>query len=222
MSEIEISDSKLGNKHEMRTARSGHLLLEAACEIVANEGMNALTLANVGERAGYSRGLVTARFGSKDGLIQAMVERLTAGWSESHVGPRIKDLSGLDSVLEHLREMRDQTAKLPSRVLALQVLLFDALNPASPARPPCTEYDLSLTNAFERGVRAGIVDGTIRADADPRREAAWLLEGIRGIGFHWLLTPDSYDAVAALDHLIGVVEGWLGVATPDLGDGLAR
>lgn len=204
------TDQKPANKHEIRAARSTHLLLEAACEIVVREGMDALTLANVGENAGYSRGLVTARFGSKDGLIQAMVERLTDGWSTAHVAPRIEGRSGIDSLLEHLREMRDQTAQRPSRVLALQALLFDALDPASAARPPCREYEQSLASSFSQSVRAGIDDGTIRGDADPCRDAAWVLEGIRGIGFHWLLAPDSYDAPAALDHLIEVAQHWLG------------
>jgi len=35
-----------------------------------------MTLAAVGERAGYSRGLATARFGSKDELLRALVERI--------------------------------------------------------------------------------------------------------------------------------------------------
>jgi len=47
-------------------------LLDAAADLIAEGGYEAMTLAAVGERAGYSRGLVTARFGSKDQLLEAL------------------------------------------------------------------------------------------------------------------------------------------------------
>src|SRR3954454_4246859 len=47
-------------------------LLTAAAELVVEQGVRSLTLARVGQRAGYSRGIVTHHFGGK----QALVERL--------------------------------------------------------------------------------------------------------------------------------------------------
>ena len=46
-------------------------LLNAAAELVVEEGVHSLTLARVGQRAGYSRGLVTHYFGSKQALLAA-------------------------------------------------------------------------------------------------------------------------------------------------------
>lgn len=197
------------NKQQMRTKTSTNRLLQAAAEILVEEGVNALTLANVGVRAGYSRGLVTTRFGSKDNMIQTLVQRMTKHWAAAHVEPRVKGKSGLDSLLEMMREMRDQIARSPSEVLALQALLFDALNPASSAREPILEYNASLREAFASNLRIGVEEGTIRSDIDVDREAGWLLECIRGIGFHWLLTPDGYDPAAALTHSIAVAEARL-------------
>lgn len=202
---INAAEGRL-NTQEMRSQRSTSRLLKAASEIVVEQGVAGLTLANVGVRAGYSRGLVTTRFGSKDNMIQALVHRMTKTWAIARVGPRIKGKSGLESLLELLREMRDQIERSPTDVLALQALLFDALTPTSSARAAILEYNESLNDLFSACFVAAIEDETVRAGIDAEREACWLLEGIRGIGFNWLLTPEHYDAAAALTHLIGVVE----------------
>src|SRR5690606_32978246 len=47
-------------------------ILEAALEIVARRGSVRMTLAEVGEAAGYSRGLPAQRFGNKAGLLRAL------------------------------------------------------------------------------------------------------------------------------------------------------
>ncbi|CAN0427695.1 unnamed protein product, partial [Phaeothamnion confervicola] len=53
-------------------------LLDAALAIVARTGTVRLTLAEVGEAAGYSRGLPAHRFGSKAGLLRALVAHIHA------------------------------------------------------------------------------------------------------------------------------------------------
>ena len=54
-----------------RRAESDEKLLLAAASLIAEEGFNAATFEKIGARAGYSRGLASQRFGSKDGLIEA-------------------------------------------------------------------------------------------------------------------------------------------------------
>lgn len=194
------------NKQKLRTERSTSGLLKAAAEILVEEGVSALTLANVGERAGYSRGLVTTRFGSKANMVQALVERLTTRWAAVHVEPRVRGKSGLESLLEMMREMRDQISRDPEDVLALQALLFDALSPASVTREAITEYNADLGRSILSSIETGMRDGSVKSEIVAQREASWVLEGIRGIGFHWLLRSDEYDAAAALTHLITVVD----------------
>ena len=61
-----------------RRAQSEARLLDAAAEIIAEEGYLACTLERVGERAGFSRGLASRKYGSKDGLIEAVIWRVAA------------------------------------------------------------------------------------------------------------------------------------------------
>ena len=48
-------------------------MLAAAARVIEGEGFAAATFDRIGEAAGYSRGLASAKFGSKDGLVRAVI-----------------------------------------------------------------------------------------------------------------------------------------------------
>src|SRR5690349_22428973 len=48
-------------------------VLAAATALIAQHGSRALTLAEVGEAAGYSRGIVSHHFGSRENLLRAVM-----------------------------------------------------------------------------------------------------------------------------------------------------
>jgi len=48
-------------------------VLAAATALIAQHGSRALTLAAVGEAAGYSRGIVSHHFGSRENLLRAVM-----------------------------------------------------------------------------------------------------------------------------------------------------
>jgi len=56
-----------------RTALSDARMFDAAMQLIVEQGTHATTLKAVGERAGYSRGLASSRFGSKDALFGQLV-----------------------------------------------------------------------------------------------------------------------------------------------------
>src|SRR5690349_12395535 len=74
-------------------------LLGAAVELVDEQGVSALTLARVGERAGYSRGLVTHYFGSKQALVERLAQTAQAGF--------VPGLDGLPPGLDRLLRLID-------------------------------------------------------------------------------------------------------------------
>src|SRR3954465_8821227 len=78
-----------------RRAEAERKLLEAAMHLVAERGVRAVTLAAVGERAGYSRGLVTHHFGNRQGLLDALTLDL-----QNRFQPPETDTRGLARLLE--------------------------------------------------------------------------------------------------------------------------
>lgn len=91
-----------------RRAESDDRLLSAAAEIVAAEGYHALTLERVGDRAGFSRGLASRKYGSKDGLIEALIRR-----TDAYVNDRIDAaVAGVIDPVERILALFDRFFEL--------------------------------------------------------------------------------------------------------------
>src|SRR5258708_34117815 len=78
-----FSTVRLRRTQEARTARSDQLMTQAAIALLIERGVQGTTLAAIGERAGYSRGLVTHRFGSKAGLLAQVHASIAPSWVPS-------------------------------------------------------------------------------------------------------------------------------------------
>src|ERR1700752_4083509 len=74
-------------------------LLDAAAELISEGGYERMTMAAIGKRAGYSHGLVTARFGSKEGLLWALVDRMVNEWRAESLWPSIENQSSIEVFL---------------------------------------------------------------------------------------------------------------------------
>ncbi|MEM8922125.1 MAG: TetR/AcrR family transcriptional regulator [Actinomycetota bacterium] len=194
------------NKQQLRTERSTNALIEAAAELIVDGGLDAVTFAAIGERAGYSRGLVTARFGNKDNLIDALIERYITGWSHKKVLPRIQGVSGREAALVLVDAIRAQAAKDPRAIRVLYTLMFEAVGGDDGLRRRFAKFHEGFRADVTSTVKRGQCDGSVRADLDPEQEGALLVSAIRGIAYQWLLDPQGSEPVAALAHLRDVVE----------------
>lgn len=194
------------NKQQERSQRSTNALLEAAADLIVEGGLDALTFAAIGERAGYSRGMVTARFGSKEGLIDALIERIVTTWSHRNVIPYTSGRSGLESVVTLVEAIRAQAEKDPRGLRVLYSLMFEAVGGGEDLRQRFAKFHEAMRADFAQLIRKGRRDGSIKPGAPPDREAELLVAALRGIGFQWLIDPDSFSPVRALAHLRDVTE----------------
>ncbi len=185
------------NRHQERSELSSARLLDAAAELIEKGGYEAMTLAAVGERAGYSRGLVTARFGSKEQLLVALVDRITTRWSHRNVLPRTAGRSGREGILILIDAIRTQAERDPRALRTLYALMFEALGPNVSLRRHFVEFHRTMRSDLAGLVRRGVRDGSI-VRRRPDEEAMLVVAGLRGIAYQWRLDPDCFDAVAAL------------------------
>ncbi|HOB13687.1 MAG TPA: TetR/AcrR family transcriptional regulator [Novosphingobium sp.] len=108
-----------------RRAESEDRLLAAAAAIIAEEGYLAATLERVGTAAGFSRGLAGRKYGSKDGLIEAVIWRVSA-----RVNAEVDTaIAGLDSPLDQLLALFDRFVELVLRDTSVRAyfVLFSAM-----------------------------------------------------------------------------------------------
>ncbi|MEZ5279571.1 MAG: TetR/AcrR family transcriptional regulator [Acidimicrobiales bacterium] len=196
-----------------RVERSRRALLDAAADIINEEGFAALTHARVGERAGYSRGLVTERFGSKQALIGALIEETSWAWERRQIGEASDGATGLQTIVGFLKGVAEQARQDGRWLRVFYGLLNEALRDPTLADQAALMHR-SMRRSIASCVECGIADGSIRADASPYGVAVGIVAGLRGIGYQWLLDPDVIDAVEAIDNLAATTELALEVRRP--------
>ncbi|WP_159326905.1 TetR/AcrR family transcriptional regulator [Streptomyces tendae] len=183
-----------------RRAEAEAALLRAAAELMDEQGVRSLTLARVGERAGYSRGLVTHHFGSKQSLVERLAHTAQAGF--------VPGLEGLPPGLDRLLRLIDGYVGQLGRmdVLNRVFLLLWAEAATSPDLAPVfRERSEAFRADLREDLTAGIAEGTIRPDVAPDETATALFAQLRGIGMQQLVDPAHIDTDRLRAH---VTEHW--------------
>ena len=175
-------------------------LLDAAAELVVEQGVRSLTLVRVSERAGYSRGLVSHHFGSKQSLLERLARATQAGF--------VPGLEGLPPGLDRLLRLIDGYVGALGRggVWTRVFLLLWAEAATAPELAPIfRERDEAFRADLREDVAAGLADGTIRPGVVPDEAAIAIVGQLRGIGLQRLLDHEAVDT-ERLRH--SVTEYW--------------
>ncbi len=173
---------------QQRRDQAETALLNAAAELVVEQGVHALTLARVGERARYSRGLVTHYFGSKQALLQRLARATQSGF--------VPGLDGMPPGLDRLLRLIDGyigalgQLMMPNRAF---LLLWAEAATAEDLALIFRERDESFRADLREDVAAGIADGTIRPDVTAQETAVAVLAQLRGIGLQRLVDSPAVD-----------------------------
>src|SRR4051794_19114283 len=144
-----VTESSLPRTQEQRRIDAERRLVRAAAELVGEIGPARVTLANVGERAGYSRGLATHHFGSKGAMMQWLVDTVTGQFRDA-----IVEDGQSDSPLDQLRQLIcfyfDVVSDLKPMNRARLVLWADAVASASEdIRPRMVSADREFREEIE-------------------------------------------------------------------------
>lgn len=181
-----------------RRERTEAALLAAAAELVVEQGVRAVTLANVGERAGYSRGIVSHHYGSKQALVDALARASQVGFVPGVVHP-----PGLERLVFLVHGYVTALADAGTLSRAFLLLWAEAATSAELAEV-FRERDEAFRADLRGDVRAGIEAGDIRDDADPAATAFALVGQLRGVGLQLMLAGGALDvgtlATQAADH----------------------
>lgn len=176
-----------------RTEQSDKLIMRAAVKLIARQGYFRTTLSQIGAEAGYSGGLVSYRFGSKEGLLRALIERITNRFWDDQMHPAIAGRPGLDALCTWTEVYLGELAARESRLRALYVLMGEALGPVPEIRKVFAELNESMRSLVEDCIRRGVEERTIRTDADPATDAAAAVALVRGVAMQWLIDPGCFD-----------------------------
>lgn len=175
-------------------------ILEAAKTIVAERGLEALTLNEAGEAAGYSRALPAHYFGTRSALLSALADYIMRSYAV-RVRQSIKPTDGLDNLCERVAFYIDDGCRDPKSLRAFQAILGGGL--ARPELAPLvTRLNRESIDGLASLVKRAREKGEIRADARPRAEASVILASIRGVMFQWLIDRDHVSLSRVRDTLV--------------------
>ena len=194
-----------------RVEASDRALIDAAIDLIAERGYDRTTLAAIGEAAGYSRGLVTQRFGNKENLLWAILRQILDRWSTQAMQPRVADQVGVPALQSILAAYLDACESGPKRIRAYYALLREADGPVPAIRDTIKRLHVGERESIAAFIRAGQASGTVRADVDPDAEAVAFLGVMRGVTMQWLLDPKAVDIVGALTQYGATLDRALGV-----------
>ena len=207
-----MTESGLPRTQEQRRIEAERRLVRAAAELVGEIGPARVTLANVGERAGYSRGLATHHFGSKGALMQRLVETVTGQFRDA-----IREENQSDSPLDQLRQLIGFYFRVVSDLQPVNrarlVLWADAVaGPSEDIRPQMVSADREFREEIEKRIELAVNAGEVTAPVDPNGLATVIVAMLRGVALQRLL-DDQVDLAAARGEIEELLASRLGGAS---------
>ena len=189
-----------------RRAESEREILQAAAILFGRQGYTSTTLEQIGRKAGYSSALVSLRFGSKEGIAEAIVARLQTRAGSEVFEPEegVTGIAGLNRIFIGYSELLRNAEQW---MRALFMLMTDSLGPLNGKIDLFRAGNERFAAAIEQAVREGQEAGEIRTDLDPAETAFQILAAVRGATLLWLLDPKKVDVVEAIQRLrVGTLE----------------
>lgn len=183
-------------------------IVDAAVELFARSGYQGTSLGEIADRVGVSAPAILHHFGSKAGLLVAVLAEVDRRHLDS--GAAVFEPGGLETI-RRLRRLAESMAKAP-QVSAIHLLLeaehlHDDGGVGTFLRRRARAMRSMLANAIAVGQEAG----EIRADVEPVSKAAEVVAFLDGAARSWLVDRD----LSVVDLYDSYLDGLLtDLATP--------
>ncbi|WP_175955231.1 TetR/AcrR family transcriptional regulator [Burkholderia sp. BCC0405] len=174
--------------------------MEAAIRLIARVGYTRTALESIGIEAGYSRGLVQHRYGSKDQMLEELVNKIATDQRETLLA-RLQGLRGMDALLCEIDCYLEGMDTPSERSRAFYMLMQESLGPAPHIRSAFAAIGARWHRALARQIEAGQQAGQIRPDVDPACEARLLIATLRGLRMRSMLDPHISNIAKSIDSL---------------------
>jgi AcrR family transcriptional regulator len=192
-----------GTRKAEQSEASRERLERAAADLFAQRGYRDASVQAIGEAAGISRGSIFWHFGSKEGLLFAVVDRVFREWETGGLLVDVGDAVGLEAVERALASHRRFLEEQRTALGLFYVLMFESLGPRPELRERFAALHEHLRDATEGFIVAGQERGEVRADVDARAVVTILIGALGGLAYQALLDREldldgAYAALSAV------------------------
>ncbi|HEX7131608.1 MAG TPA: TetR/AcrR family transcriptional regulator [Iamia sp.] len=170
-------------------------IVAAATEHFAREGYRGTGIAAIAKEAGVTTGGVLHHFGSKEGLLVAVLQqRDRDAVAAFRAAPRATVADELDAWVDVATWNEDR----PAVTALYTVLLAESIAPDHPARAFFLERNRGVVAVLADMLQRGVERGELRADLDVTTKAAELHALIEGLHLVWLHSGEPTGLASSL------------------------
>jgi AcrR family transcriptional regulator len=201
---------------QARSSLSTEAMLTAAIELVIEHGASVSMMA-IGRRAGFSHGLVMARFGSKAGLIRAVTEKVQSEFAAG-VNEAIGDAKGFAGLLGVVNAFFAGRAATSTAGAAFYVLLGESMRNDPELRDAFVRADESFRRFVGRFLRQARDDGELDPSVSIPAAAVLIVGMLRGAAMQGVLNPGVLEAEAVRRQALSFINSLRKISTGPAGN----
>ncbi len=186
-------------RREWRPRPSALPLLGDGCSmppaaLIAEHGVANTSVAAIGERAEMSRGAANFHFGSKDALILALAQEVSAEIDQQaqRAAARIDEPCTLEQLVDAILGVQfDLLRTNPERARLIEMLTYEASGPSPLLRSHFAAHYARLQERLTARLQEMLGRGAVRADLDTAAGAVVVMAVCRGLAAQYLLAPGT-------------------------------
>ena len=168
-------------------------MLKAAIALFARQGYLKTTLTEVGKEAGYTAGLVSHKFGSKEGLLQAVVDHISKRFLNDQLGSAIEETSATESMNNYIDIYLTEVSLRAGPMRALYAIMGEAIGAVPEIRESIANLNAGARERLMGIIQRGIDSGEFNPETDKEAAAALIIGALRGLVMQHLIDPKNFD-----------------------------
>lgn len=195
-----MAQTKKRRTQPERSASSTEAMLDAAVRLFARYGSQA-SMKAIGQEAGFSHGLVLARFGSKDGLKSEVSRRIHQHFRDD-VDAAAQGSTGMASIRAIVNVFFERIESNGDESNAFMLLLAEAQRADELLRKIYAKSDAGFRLLLETRLREASERGELRENVNPEAMAIVIVGMLRGISLQSRLNRAGVDLAAAKSQVM--------------------
>jgi len=179
-----------------RRAHSTRKLIDAATQLIAEQGYSSTTIPQIAKEAGFSHGLVSQRFGSKGELVETLVKRFHDFFRLERLVPALEESGGRDQLLIAMDAYVDSIVSSGDLGRAYYQLYGESIMLGPHIHETFVKADRDFRNAIRHWISEAVDRGETSPAVDSKSLAALLLAVLRGFAMQWMRDPRAVSPKA--------------------------
>lgn len=190
---------------EERKAESHERIIEAATELFASQGYLGTTLNQIGKKAGYTGGLISNRYGSKESLLREVLDNISKHFEEDFKSLLSEGQSAAQALEVYVDFYLREATRHGSRLQALFVVMGEALGAMRDINDDVARFNKATRGLIKSLVIRGIKSGEFRKDIDADASALMILGLLRGTALQWFADRKSVKILNVIPQIQSAV-----------------